>query len=486
MVASARPMKLERRDVGFAVVVVIGVLARIGYRALGVRFSADPVNYYIQFLDVGLLRHDLLRSLFYMRDQPPLFNGFVGVVLKLFPTHYAQAFGAIYLAAGLAFGVFLYALMVRSAVTPWLAALVTILFVDGPITILYENWLFYTFLLAVLLCASALFLHRYLSSRRLSDAAVFFWLLAALVLARNLFHPVWMLLAVAGLVAVERGRRRGVALAALGPVLVVVALLVKHVIVFHAIFQGRPIQQLNLAALTSMRLPEAERNRLIAEGKLSPLSATPITAGPNGFRRFVPPQAKTGIPVLDDEYKPSGFPNWNSSIFVPVGNLYGADARYTLLHRPGVYLDAVRENLVRYVLPGDQSDPFNTRSYQNRLAVQPILTQWNRLFSWQRAPGRTPFLHCIAFPLLLLFAGFVVVRAFGRGHFLDESPDRATELTVAFALYSTLWVSASTLLLSYGDHNRYRFKVSAFYCWFFALATQWAWNWIRDRRRRDI
>ncbi|HWE27370.1 MAG TPA: hypothetical protein VHB97_05170, partial [Polyangia bacterium] len=246
--------KLERRHLGLIAVVVVVVLSRVVYRARGVRFSADPVNYYIQFLDPELLRHDLLRSLFYLRDQPPGFNGFVGIVLKLFPVHFAEAFGVIYFVGGVLFGVALYSLMARLGVRAWLAAAVTIAFVASPIVTLYENWLFYTFPLAAMLCASAVFLHRWLSARRFADAAGFFTLLAVLVWWRNLFHPLWMLLVVAALVAVERTHRRQVALAALGPVLAVCALLVKHVVVFHALFQGQPIQQMNLAAMTSMRL----------------------------------------------------------------------------------------------------------------------------------------------------------------------------------------------------------------------------------------
>jgi hypothetical protein len=472
--------KLDRRQLGFVAVVTAFIVSRVVYRALGVRFSAVPVDYYIQFLDPELLRHDLLRSLFYMRDQPPGFNGFVGVVLKLFPVHYAQAFGVIYFSGGVVFGISLYALMTRLGVRAWLAACVIIAFVASPIAMLYENWLFYTFPLAVMLCASALFLHRWLEARRFADALVFFALLATLVLWRNLFHPIWMLSFVCALVVVERAHRRQLALAALGPVLVVCALLLKHVIVFHALFQGRPIQQMNLAALTSMRLPEPERARLIREHTLV-ISDVPITAGPGYFRRYVKPPPKTGIPVLDDEYKPkSGYPNWNSSIFVPVGELYGADARWTLLHRPGVYVDAVGENLARYVLPSDQSDPFNTRTYNNRLVLQPILTWWNRIFAWQPAPNRVALAHVLGFPLLLAFALVVVVRAWRR--------DRARALTVGFALYSTLWVSAATLLLSYGDHNRYRFKVNAFYCLFLALALERALTLvaaaITDRRDR--
>lgn len=468
--------KLDRRQLGFVAVVAAFVVSRLVYRACGVRFSAIPVDFYIQFLDPELLRHDLLRSLFYMRDQPPGFNGFVGVVLKLFPVHYAQAFGVLYFAGGLALALSLYALMTRLGVRAWLAACVTLGFVASPIAMLYENWLFYTFPLAVMLCASALFLHRWLAARRFADALVFFALLAILVSWRNLFHPVWMLGFVAALVAVEGAHRQKLALAALGPVLIVCALLVKHIVVFHALFQGRPIQQMNLAALTSMRLPEAERARLIRQHVLV-ISDVPITAGPIVFRHYVTPPPKTGIPVLDEEYKPkSGYPNWNSSIFVPVGELYGADGRWALLHRPGVYLAAVRENFARYLLPSDQSDPFNTRTYKNRLALQPILTWYNRIFSWQAAPNRIAVAHVIGFPLLLVFALVVVVRAWRR--------DRACAVTVAFALYSTLWVSAATLLLSYGDHNRYRFKISSCYCLFLALALERGLQAIRDRRDR--
>ncbi len=458
-------MPIERRQrLGLLAVVAVGLVARVAYWAAGVRFSVEPLDYYIQYIDPELLRHDLLRSLFYLRDQPPGFNAFLGVVVKLFPVHFAWAFGAAYFAFGVAFAVALYSLMVRLGVRVWLAVLVTILFLDSPIAILYENWLFYTFHVAVILCGCALFLHRWLAGGRFGDALGFFALLALGVYWRNLLHPLWMLAVVAALFVVERARRPQLARAAAAPLLAVVALLVKHYVVFHAPFQGRPMQQMNLAAMTAMRIPEAERARLVADHTLV-ISDVPIVAGPSVFRRYVPPPPKTGVPVLDQEYKPgSGFPNWNASIYVPIGELYGKDARWALVHRPRYYLQGVGENVARYVLPSDQSDPFNTRRYANRLRLQPLLTWWNRLLSWQAGPNRTPWAHVVAFPLLLVFALVVVVRKWRR--------DRAAALTVAFALYSTLWVSAATLLLSYGDHNRYRFKVSAFYCLFLALAVE--------------
>ena len=165
--------QLERRHIGLWAVVAAGILSRLWYRSRGVRFSADPLNYYIQFLDPQLLRHDLLRSLFYMRDQPPLFNGFLGLVLKLFPTHYAAAYGAIYFAGGLVLGVTLYLLMARSASgrgwprwSPSCSSTARSRCSTRTGCSTRSRWRSCR--------ASALFLHRYLTSRRPADATVFF------------------------------------------------------------------------------------------------------------------------------------------------------------------------------------------------------------------------------------------------------------------------------------------------------------------------
>src|SRR5262245_34524103 len=51
------------------------------YVLLGVRFDLAPLGGSWQFLDVELLRHDLLRSLFCLHSQPPGFNFFLGIVV---------------------------------------------------------------------------------------------------------------------------------------------------------------------------------------------------------------------------------------------------------------------------------------------------------------------------------------------------------------------------------------------------------------------
>ena len=49
----------------------------------GVRFDAHALGIYYQFIDPPLLESRLLESLFYSHGQPPLFNLFLGLVLKI-------------------------------------------------------------------------------------------------------------------------------------------------------------------------------------------------------------------------------------------------------------------------------------------------------------------------------------------------------------------------------------------------------------------
>src|SRR5262245_45155580 len=83
------------------------------YHAFGVRFHASPLNEFWELLDPKLLQTDLVRSIWYLHSQPPLFNLSVGIVLKLAGSHAAAAFHLLYLACGFGMYVGLVLLMQR-------------------------------------------------------------------------------------------------------------------------------------------------------------------------------------------------------------------------------------------------------------------------------------------------------------------------------------------------------------------------------------
>jgi hypothetical protein len=479
-------MKLSRDRRYLLGLLLLSVIARLGYRAFaGIRFNTDPLPFYLQLLDPPLLQHDLARSIFYLHTQPPLFNLFLGVILKLFPQHYTEAFAFIFFCGGLALTAALYQLMVRLRVSPPWSALVTGIFVNSPLFILYENWLFYTFPIAVMLTASALFLHRYLDGKRFSDAFAFFLLLALMALTRGIFHPGWMLVVVAAVLVVQRADRRQVARAALIPCLLLLAWVAKNTIVFHTLVAGRALQQMNMAVMTSQRLPQPLRQRLIDEHKLSPLANIPYISPLGAFRPYIPPPTHTGIPALDQEFKVGGWVNMNNLSYVDVGALYEKDSNYTLCHYPKIYVAALGENLARHLLPCDQVDPFMTRRFANARHLDPFSRLYNVVFSGQLVDRGIPWWHWIGMPLLLGFATFLVAGALlRRRRGVAFAPgERADILTIAYCLFCVVTVSAVTIILSCCDQNRMRFKISALYCLFVALFGQWLGRRLAQWRR---
>ena len=148
-------------------------VSRVVFRLVGVRFSTDQLRIAIQYLDPELLRHHLAQSVWYLHTQPPLYNLFLGVVLKLFPGHEGLAFHAVHLALGLAFCLALYLLLAGFSLPRPAAAAIALAVSVSPAAILYENRLFYDYPVLVLLTLAALAAQR-LARRPTVTAALTF------------------------------------------------------------------------------------------------------------------------------------------------------------------------------------------------------------------------------------------------------------------------------------------------------------------------
>ena len=100
------------------------------------RFSTDQLRIAIQYLDPELLRTHLAQSVWYLHTQPPLYNLFLGTVLKLFPGHEGLAFHAVHLGLGLAFVLALYLLLVGFSLPRPVAAPIALAVSVSPAAIL--------------------------------------------------------------------------------------------------------------------------------------------------------------------------------------------------------------------------------------------------------------------------------------------------------------------------------------------------------------
>jgi len=96
---------------------LIFLLSRVLYFLAGVCMELEPLQYYNQFIDPLLLKNDLWRSLFYLKEQPPLFNLFLGIGLKLFPQSAGLFYQVTFWAIALASSLCLFSLMERRGVS---------------------------------------------------------------------------------------------------------------------------------------------------------------------------------------------------------------------------------------------------------------------------------------------------------------------------------------------------------------------------------
>jgi hypothetical protein len=223
-----RPRGLDARP-GIPLVVLTCAygISRVVAAIAGVRYDdsvlkGTPLTDMWQLLDVQLLRHHLVTSVWHLNSQPPLFNLYAGFLLKLPGGSRSTVEVACSLALGLAIVLFAYLLLVELRV-PRVAALVVTLVgvVASPAYLLYENWLNYSYPTAALLTFGAWCLVRFLRTRQARYGVGFFGAFAAVVLLDSTYQFEWLLVAAVPVVIVLHRRWRTVVTVAAVPVLLV-------------------------------------------------------------------------------------------------------------------------------------------------------------------------------------------------------------------------------------------------------------------------
>ncbi|MBV9082647.1 MAG: glycosyltransferase family 39 protein [Acidobacteriaceae bacterium] len=434
-----------------------------------VRFNSSPLTFYLQYIDPQLLKTDLWRSTYYLNSQPPAFNWLLGLVLKILGRHADVAFQFIFLACGVALCLVLFSLLWRLGVPPVIAFVVTIVFTANPISALYENWLFYTYPLVLLIALSAFFLHRYVSGNRTLDALLFFTVTAVIILVRGTYHPLWIALLFVAFLWAWPTRRRQLIAAAAVPCLLVAAVYCKNYVVFGKMFSGEVFQETNFGMMIFEHLSPSANQKLLNERRISGLALLSpyYWFETDRYRRFLPPVKRWGVRVLDDVLKSTGAPNWNSQVMTELSRLYYLDAKNAARDYPGSYARAVISNIPGYFLPADEVWPFPDA---NAMKLERPLRLWHAVITGQiSGTASPPWLNYVTFPACVLFGCWYLLMLRKGGSSNLRLFDNANALTIMFMLYTIVYTAAVTLLFSVGDHNRYRCEVSAFYAALFAM-----------------
>jgi hypothetical protein len=463
-----------KRDfrIAFAVLALGFVLSRLIYYSMGVRFNASPLGFYLQYVDPELLRSAFWQSLFYLKEQPPGYNFVLGAVLHLFPGHTDAAFHALHLILGFVMAGALFAVLVRVGLRPAPALFVAFVFIANPVTMLYENWLFYSYPITALFVLAAWTLHRYASNGRIGDGFAFFFSLFLLGMIRTIYHPVWFALTALVLIGALPSWRLRTAKATALPALLFAALYLKHFMVFGGFVIGSEVfQSSNLVLMAASGAPAGAVAKLEEAGRVSPiLSIQVYESAPKAYASFIREPPKTGIAILDQAVRSTGASNWNSLWMGKVGAQYSKDAWVLIHEHPDVYFRNLRANLPRYFKAPNWDWPFDGTKHANTLLLDLPLRAYSLVTSGTSHASGTPWLSFILIPALLAIGAWRVRpvplwRVRSEAAALD-----ATTITALFAIANILYAATVTIAFSAGDHNRYRDEVSGLFAILLGLA----------------
>ena len=438
------------------IVALAFIISRVLYYYLGVRSDTVPLFYAWQFLDVNLLQNRLIESVFYLHSQPPLFNLFLGSVLKIFPNHLDLAFHILYLGFGLIMAISLVVIMNRLGLSRGLSTTLTIIFVASPTAILYENWLLYTYPIAGTLCVSAVFLHKWLSEHKPMYGAIFFICLACLVLTWSLFQALWIIAACVTLYLYGRIRLKSLIAAAAIPLILIMGWQIKNWHYF-GFFGTSSWMGLNLARSQAKLIFDERTLTLVEEGKLPRLLTVPAFSDYDAYREYLPEPPETDIPALDEKVKnpPSFGPNYNYIGYVAASKASLSEVIRVISSRPGDFVKNCLDGFAVYLTPA--TDYLFLGPNRDRMSF--LVTAYNAVFygSLKR--------ECIG--LLLVYS---LVLSIGYGAYLavrwirNRPEDASYAATVIFIWLTIGYVTVVVNLFENQENNRMRFIIEP-YVW---------------------
>ena len=476
------------RKLDFTVLAAIFVVSRLIYFGVGVRPDPSPLSNFWQYLDPELLRHSLWQSLLYLREQPPGFNLFLGVILKLFSQDGASVFIIVYWLLGLALGFSLFALMVDLHVRRPIALLVTGGFLVSPVTVLYENWLLYSFPVSALLGISAWALYRFLRDRHSSHAAIFFCCLFLVASIRGIYHLLWFLLIAAALIVVARSDWRKIVLAGGLPAVLLTAIYAKSFVLFGDFIIGsQTFAKTGYADIVQTQVtPEFLRN-LADKGTISGILLLPAEISEiERYAPFVPQPALTGHAALDQVRKSSGEVNWNSLWMAQIAEKLYKDARIVTKLYPDLYFNQLVHNFKVYLWPADYTYPFLPHlrgRASDAVRLIGILKWYDCLTTGIFDTHGHPWITLLVLPACVL-VGIIELLAWLRKRAFDSQIVNARKITILFALFNIGYCGAVTIMLVKGDQNRYRDEVSALYAILLGLLLTAVWQRTKMFRAR--
>jgi hypothetical protein len=213
--------------------------------------------------------------------------------------------------------------------------------------------------------------------------------------------------------------------------------------------------------VTVDRMPRAERDRWIAEGRLSPFAAISPYAPPRAYARNFSASDLPGWPpqVTRLDNPTVGAPNFNHWFILEAHRARRHDVEAYIAARPLDYVRNAWTGLQALLGPSTDWHPRTGTPASPHRAHQAVLGPY--VTAYNTVVHRVPFAPVglyVGLPLVLAWAGWLawtLLRA-------ATPPDRARGALIAYCTFQIVFVIAVSSMATFLESSRYRFQIEPF------------------------
>lgn len=333
---------LREQAVGAGIVVATFVAVVVSMVRNGAVLTEAMLVRTWQLSDTALLADDPIGTTWYLHVQPPLYDLFVGSVLRWSPFPVIGTLYVLYLAAVLAIGLLVWDLLVRWRVHPIGAGVVASLVIAEPDLLRTIVWHSYEIPVALLLVLALWCLQRHLQGAP-GSVATGRWLVAgsaaltAAALTRSLLHPVIVVAVVVLVGWLGRPPRRAIVLGVALPIVLVGGWMVRGQILFDTSSTSSWVG-FNLQRGVTAPMERSAVEAAVVDGTVTAnaLQQPWLDLEAYGVDDCEPDDRH---PTLGDRHRrDSGAINLNNTCFLPLYAEAGDNALALAREHPGRYL----------------------------------------------------------------------------------------------------------------------------------------------------
>ena len=457
---------LPRESLGGVIIVLVFVLSRLIFIFNGGDFVARPLAFAMQYLDPLLLKSDLLKSLFYLHSQPPIFNLFLGIVIKLSAIP-SLSYELIFNTAGAVISLSFYGILMCLGINRLIGLFITIVFMLNPTLIIYEHLLYYSYFEVLFVSLALFFLIRWCKGKKLLDVLLFWIFLLCLGMIRSVFHPVFILVTSVSLASYlwfwvkEKHCAKVLFLSSLLALAPLSVLCLKNTLVF-GFFGTSSWEGMNLWTKVNGFVPE-QLEELRDKGILSSLAVkAELRTFQQPIENYFNESELINIPCHHpadcNQFKSTGYPNFNHSGYAYLSKQLLKDSLALIALDPSQF---VFYTLGSYSLTLWHSSDSVHALFENNMEVVKKLEKIYRFLYFgflgveskldERMWGRT-IVITILFMIIYIST---LINAFKK----DNRGLTSIKLFCLFCLIIHAYTLTVSSVIEFGENNRFRFPV---------------------------